>query len=86
MKNYQAIYQILSDEKWLDYARDSVDVPDDAIPTVRMLARSTGKRARVSVEDWGDFPRDATIYYGEWDKSQLSPAAQETGVFKPVIY
>lgn len=88
MKNYQAIYQIQNATGigWLDYVRDSVPSADDAIPTIRMLERMNGRRFRASVEDWGDFPRDPTVYIGDWDKSQLSPAAQETGIFKPVIY
>jgi hypothetical protein len=85
MKNYQAIFQIQTpDGEWLDYVRNPVRRPDDAPTNMSLLAKQTGRKFRVSVEDWSDeFPRDPTIYYGDWDKSKLSPAAQDTGVFIP---
>jgi hypothetical protein len=88
MKNYQAIYQISDDGvRWQDYVRKRVPEPDDAMVDVRLLAAQSKKRVRVYVEHWNDDePREPTVYYGEWDQSQLSPAAQKTGVFKPVIY
>lgn len=85
-KNYQAIYQILTDGSWLDYVRQGVPHPDDCMSDVRLLERRTGKRFRASVEDWSDEGREPTVYYGDWDKSLLSPAAQRNGIFKTVIY
>lgn len=86
MKNYQAIYQINHDGTWMDYARLGVSHPDDAMADIRSMERANGKRFRARVEDWSDKSPDPDVYYGEWDKSQLSPAAQQNGVFKPVTY
>lgn len=86
MKNYQAIYQINHDGTWMDYVRLGVSHPDDAMAYIRSMERANGKRFRARVEDWSDKSHDPDVYYGEWDKSQLSPAAQQNGVFKPVTY
>lgn len=86
MKNYQAIYQINHDGTWMDYYRQGIPHPDDAMTDIRLLERKEGKRFRARVEDWSDRNAGPDIYYGDWDKSQLSPAAQSTGVFKDVVY
>lgn len=84
MKNFQAIYQINDAGDWLDYVRLHVQRPDDAISNAKILQKETGKPVRARVEDWSDKSRDPDVYYGDWDKSRLSPAAQSTGVFKPI--
>lgn len=87
MKNYQAIFQVKAGTRWLDYVRQPVDRPDDAIANIRLLERQTGDPFRASVEDWSDGgTREPTIYYGDWNKSELSPAAQENGIFKPAFF
>lgn len=88
MKRYEAIFQSkFEDGKWLDYVRHTVPHPDDAMADIRLIARHTGRPCRAWVEDWSDeHPHEPNVYYGDWDKSQLSPAAQQTGVFKPVVY
>jgi hypothetical protein len=84
MKNFQAIYQINHDGVWMDYVRLGVRQPDDCISHARLLERENGKPFRVRVEDWSDRNAHPDVYYGDWDKAMLSPAAQSTGVFKPL--
>ena len=85
-KNYQAIYQINHDGTWMDYQRLPVPHPDDAMADIRLLKRNTGKPIRARVEDWSDKGREPDVYYGDWDKSLLSPAAQQNGIFKAVVF
>lgn len=88
MKRFEAIFQIKNEDGvWRDWGRQTVSTPDDAMADIRLLERKEGRRFRAHVEDWSDKgPHDPNIYYGDWDKSQLSPAAQSTGIFKPVVY
>lgn len=86
MRRYEAIFQINHDGVWMDYVRHTVPHPDDATADARMLARKTGRPFRVRVEDWSDKYPDPDVYYGDWDKSLPSPAAQKNGVFKPIFY
>lgn len=86
MANYQAIYQVLlkaetNRDEWLDYAREPVAQPDDCIAEALALQSRMQRQVRVSVENWD---RGPTTYYGDWDKRTMSPAEQETGVFKPL--
>jgi hypothetical protein len=83
-KNYQAIYQINFAGVWMDYAREGVMHPDDVMANIRMLERREDEKFRARVEDWSDKNRDPDIYYGDWDKSQLSPAVQDTAIFRDV--
>lgn len=80
-KRYEAIFQIF-DGKWMDYDRQTVHQPDAAISGIRARQSHTGKAFRARVEDWSDSQCDPDIYYGDWDKTKLSPSAQHNGVFK----
>lgn len=86
MHRIEAIYQINNDGVWMDYFRQTEQKVEDAKAVIRHMAHTSGKPFRARVEDWSeDGPRFATIYYGDWDKSQLSPAAQDDGIFVPDI-
>jgi hypothetical protein len=68
MKNYQAIFQIKIDGKWMDFAREQVKSPADAEPMMKSAARREGKPFRVTVEHWNEYPekREENVRYGDW--------------------
>lgn len=81
-KNYQAIFQFKHCGMWMDYARERVIDVAHARRAMMTASADTGHPFRVSVEDWSETgTREPTVYVGDWDKAELSPAAQETGVF-----
>jgi hypothetical protein len=83
MVNLQAIFQVQYPDKWLDYVRESVEDEVHARKMADRIAKETGKAVRFRIENWS-IDRAPIIYVGAWDKDQLSPAQQTSGVFKTI--